>query len=253
VPPTVGGERSFIPGVNIGSTLPGSSPGELRIGADECRRWFAGIGALKLRAIRVYPIMPPHFYRELAEYNAAHTDAPIHLVQGVWIPQEEFLETRDLYTRTVRDGFKRELREASAAAQGDFTRSRRRGVAWGEWTADVSRRLLGYSIGVGWDAAAIVDSDRKNAARPPFAGNYFVASEAASPTESWLAEMLETVASAEAERRGTIPLTFTNWVTTDPPDHPDEPLAREDLAGVDANHVKPTAAWSGGYFASYHA
>jgi hypothetical protein len=250
---TAGGERSFIPGVNIGSTLPGSSPGELRIGADECRRWFAEIGALKLRAIRVYTIMPPHFYRELAEYNAAHVDAPLYLVQGVWIPEEEFLKTRNLYAPAVRDGFKRELREASAALHGDFTRSRRRGVAWGDWTADVSPWLLAYSIGVEWDATAIVASDRENAGRTPFAGRYFVASETASPTESWLAEMLETVAAAEAERGVTIPLTFTNWVTTDPLIHPDEPLGREDLVGIDANHVRPTADWSGGYFASYHA
>jgi hypothetical protein len=36
-------------------------------------------------------------------------------------------------------------------------------------------------------------------------------------------------------------------------EHPDEWLDREDLVGVDANHVLPTDAWPGGSFASYHA
>lgn len=250
---TAGGQRCFIPGVNIGSTVPGSSPGELRLGAGECRRWFSEIAALNLRAIRIYTIMPPSFYEELAAHNAAHSDAPLYLVQGVWIPEDEFLATRDLYAGAVRGGFKQELADASAAVHGDFSRSRRRGVAWGEWTTDVSPWLLSYSIGVEWDAAAIAASDKKNAGRDLFSGRYFAASEAASPTESWLAEMLDAVASAEAARGVTLPLTFTNWVTTDPLSHPDEPLAREDLVGIDANHISPTAAWPGGYFASYHA
>ena len=33
----------------------------------------------------------------------------------------------------------------------------------------------------------------------------------------------------------------------------DEPLAAEDLVGVDANHVRATDAWPGGTFASFHA
>ena len=250
---TAGGDRSFIPGVNIGATVPGSLPGELRIGAAECRRWFAQIAALKLRAIRVYTILPPSFYQELAAYNEAHPDTPLYLIQGVWIPEEEFLETRDLYDTTVRNGFRREIKDASAALHGELTRSRRRGVAWGEWTADVSQWLLSYSIGVEWDAGSIVVSDKKNAGRAPYRGRYFAAGDAASPTESWLAEMLDATASAEARHGLTMPLTFTNWVTTDPLAHPEEPLKYEDLVSIDANHIAPTAAWPGGYFASYHA
>jgi hypothetical protein len=65
--------------------------------------------------------------------------------------------------------------------------------------------------------------------------------------------MLDTTAAQEASRGRTMPLTFTNWPTTDPLDHPDEPLDREDLVAVDANHITVSAEWPGGYFASYHA
>ncbi len=250
---TTGGQRSFIPGVNIGSTVPGTSPGEVSIGPEECRRWFSQIGELQLRSIRIYTILPPHFYEELVAYNEAHPDAPLYLLQGVWIPEEEFLGGHDLYSKAVRKGFERELEDTVAAVHGDFSRARRRGVSWGTWTADASPWLLAYSIGVEWDPVATEASDDKNRGREPFRGRYFSATDAASPTESWLAEMLETVAAAEAARGITLPLTFTNWPTTDPLHHPDEPLGREDIVGVDANHIAATDEWPGGFFASYHA
>ena len=50
-----------------------------------------------------------------------------------------------------------------------------------------------------------------------------------------------------------MPIALVNWPTTDPLRHPQEPLEQEDLRGLDANHVLPTAAWPGGTFASYHA
>ena len=250
---TAGGERSFIPGVNIGATVPGASPGEMHIGAGEFRRWFQQIGELQLRAVRVYTIMPPSFYEELVAYDQAHADAPLYLIQGVWIPEEAFLAGHDLFDAEVRGGFRRELDGAVAAVHGDLSRTRRRGSAWGAWTADASRWLLAYSIGVEWDPIATAASDVKNRGRKPYRGRYFVAAGEASPTESWLAEMLDTVAAAAAARGVSLPLTFTNWPTTDPLRHLDEPLGQEDLVGIDADHIAATAAWPGGYFASYHA
>ena len=50
----------------------------------------------------------------------------------------------------------------------------------------------------------------------------------------------------------SVPLTFTNWPTTDPFRHPEEPLGAEDLVGIDANHIAVSPGWPAGYFASYH-
>jgi len=60
------------------------------------------------------------------------------------------------------------------------------------------------------------------------------------------------MASAVAATGWTVPIAFANWPTTDPLRHPNEPNPHEDLVGVDANHVLPTASWPGGTFASYH-
>jgi hypothetical protein len=250
--PTASGRRAFIAGVNLGSTIPGKLPGELATRATDYRRWFPQMSALGLRAIRVYTILRPCFYTELAAYNRTHADAPLYLVQGVWIPEEQFLAGHDLYAPAVRSGFLREIDDAVRAVHGGLRRSPRRGVASGAWTADVSPWLLAYSLGVEWDPVATKASDKKNAGTPRFRGRYFSSTAGASPTESWLAAALDRCAADEARRGLTVPLTFTNWPTTDPLSHPDEPLAGEDLVGVDAAHIRARAAWPAGFFASYH-
>jgi hypothetical protein len=250
---TVSGRRSFIAGVNLGSTIPGTQPGELAVSAADYRRWFPQMAALGLRAVRVYTILPPSFYQELAAYNAAHRDAPLYLVQGVWIPEEQFLAGGDLFAPAVRDGFAGEIDDAVRAVHGELGREERGGVAHGAWTADVSRWLLAYSLGVEWDPRATLASDEKNAGRPAFRGDFFSSTADASPTETWLAVALERCAAEEAARGLTVPLTFTNWPTTDPLSHPDEPLDQEDLVSVDAGHIRASKAWPAGFFASYHA
>jgi len=135
---TADGDRPFVAGVNIGATTPGHSPGELAVSAEDYRRWFGEISALGLRSVRVYTILPPAFYTELEAYNTAHPSEPLYLLQGVWIPEERFYETQDLYDSDVYQGFKDEITDAVKAVHGELTRPKTPGHASGTWTADVS-------------------------------------------------------------------------------------------------------------------
>ena len=250
---TASGERDFIAGVNLGSTVPGYSPGEQAISREDFRRWFPQMVDLGLRAVRVYTIMPPEFYEELLAHNQARPDRPLYLLQGIWMPENEFLDTEDLFHPSVRLGFREEITTAVGVVHGDIDLPGNPGHAWGRYEADLSPWLLGWAIGVELDPVAVRNSDRANETQPRYVGEYFGSAVEASPTESWLAEMLDLVASLEVERGVTNPLTFVNWPTTDPLAHPDEPDEVEDLVGVDANNISPTDRWPGGFFASYHA
>ena len=245
-------ERDFVVGVNLGSTIPGHSPGELAIRAEDYRRWFPQMADLGLNAVRVYTILSPHFYEELAAYNASNPDRPIYLVHGVWIPEERFLATKDLFDVLVREEFRKEISDTVAAVHGDLVRPERPGHAGGSYSADVSPWVLAYSIGVELDPQTAFASEQANGNRTPFIGQFFTVTPDANSIESWLAEMLDHLAAEEACRGRTMPVTFTNWVTTDPLEHPDDPDWREDLVGVDANHIRATEAWPSGFFASYH-
>lgn len=250
---TAGGVADFIPGVNVGSTVPGHWPGELAVPVTEYRRWFRDIGTLGLRSVRIYTIHPPAFYDELAAFNRAHPDAPLYLVQGAYLPDDEYVREGDLFAPVVEGAFRAELTDVSRAVHGELDRPDRPGVASGRWRSDVSAWVLAYVIGTELAPVAVQASDQRNGGRPAVSGAYFASRPGATPTERWMAGMLDHLATEEAGRGRTMPLAFVNWATTDPLRHPDEPLPREDLVGVDANNVVPNGAWPGGYFASYHA
>jgi hypothetical protein len=248
-----GGDVDFITGVNVGPTVPGTQPGELAVSAEVWRRWLPMMAEAGFHAIRIYTVQPPHFYEELRAYNEAHPERPLYLVHGVWIPEEEFSATRDLFAAKVRERFHRDIADAVGVIHGEAVLPERKGYASGTYTADVSPWLISWALGIEMPAGLTLRSDRRNAGRAPYEGQYVSATAEASPTESWLAEGLDLVAALEAERGITVPLTFSNWPTTDPLEHPAEPLPRrEDLVGIDANHLE-ASNWPGGYYASYHA
>lgn len=250
---TAGGDVEYWAGVNLGSTIPGHSPGELAITREHYRRWFAQMGELGVRVVRPYTIHPPHMYEELRAYNLAHPDAPLYLVMGIYLPDESYLETHDLFSDASTEAMKAEVRDASAAVHGQLTRPPTPGRASGTWTADVSDWVAAWIVGVEWDPEATVASDAKNADRPAHEGRYFVSTADATPTERWIAARMDELAGYEAGSGRCMPIALANWPTADPLRHPEEPLEREDILSVDANNVVPQSDWTAGTFASYHA
>ncbi|ROR90044.1 hypothetical protein [Nocardioides aurantiacus] len=252
---TASGAKTFLPGINLGSTTPGHQPGEIdHLDAATYRTWFSQMHDLGIRVVRVYAAHPPAFYDELDRFNRAHPTAPLYLVQGVYLPDESYTEAgRTLYTPSVDRAFTEELRETSAAVHGDLTRPEQPGHAGGTWRTDVSRWVVSWIVGVEWDPEGTRRTDRREAGAAYEPGRYFAATRDATATERWIARHLDVLATAEAAHGTSVPVAFANWPTTDPLTHPTEPLPAEDLVGVDAMHVLPTRAWPGGTFASFHA
>jgi hypothetical protein len=243
----------FWPGVNLGATIPGAQPGEVAPARADYARWLDGMGRLGARVVRVYTILRPGFYDALAAYNRAHPKAPLHFIQGVWIPEDEFIASQDAYAPAVTNGFESEMDDAVAVVHGMASLPQRPGHAGGRYRSDVSRWLLAWSPGVEWDPYATRATDDEHAGIAPYQGRYITATPDASPMESWIAARLDHLASVEAAHGWSRPMTFTNWLTVDPLSHPQEPLEQEDLVSVDATHIRATGAWPGGFFASYHA
>ncbi|MDH3249719.1 MAG: hypothetical protein OEQ47_12190 [Acidimicrobiia bacterium] len=249
---TSGGDRDFHAGVNVGATVPGRFPGELAVDAATYRRWFEQMSDFGFTSIRVYTMLPPHFYAELRAHNLESPDRPLYLVHGAWPPEEEIVAGRDFWDPHVVETFRQELSDLVDVVHGNADIEERPGRAHGTYQHDVSPWLMAWAVGIEWDASAVLASDEGNAGIEQYRGRYFEATAGASPTENWLAMMLDQVAGAEASYGRAMPLAFVNWVTTDPLAHPEEPLEREDLVGVDPMHVRPTDDWPGGYFAGYH-
>ncbi|WP_245665154.1 hypothetical protein [Actinoplanes subtropicus] len=244
---TASGAQTFLPGVDLGDTTPGHVPGDPSISAAQYRAWFAAMGQLGIRVVRIYTVHRPAFYAQLAEYNRANPDRPLYLMQGVALPNDAYIARKNLYDKQVTRAFAAELSDAAKAISGDLDTSD------GAWDTDVTPWLAGWIIGTEFDPYALKVSDRRNRDAKPVSGRYFRSTEGANPTERWLAARMNELARYQAARGLSEPIAFVNWPTTDPLRHPQEPLPQEDLYQLDANHVAPTENWPAGTFASYHA
>ncbi|QQE76414.1 hypothetical protein KDJ56_11335 [Brevibacillus composti] len=241
----------FVKGINLGASLPGRYPGELPIAKEDYLRWFGMMHELGTRAVRIYTIHQPVFYEALVEFNRKHANDPLYLIQGIWSPEEALIEKKDAFLPEIRTEFRNEIEYAVGAVYGDITIPERSGKASGTYSANAGPYLLAWHIGTEWDPEMVKITNEKRAEEPRYQGDHFQASAEASAFESWLAEMLDLAAEQEAMRGWQHPVTFTNWVTTDPLEHPGEPMLHEDMVSVDPTHIEPIR-WEAGYFAAYH-
>lgn len=248
------GDRTFLPGINLGGSLPGRLAGDFSsLDGEEFGGWIAQMRQLGIRVVRVHDLMPPAFYDALHHYNSEHATDPLYLVHGVRVPDTSYADgTSTLYDERVTRPFAAQVLDAVAAVHGDLAYAATDGQTPPVWTSDVSPWVVAWILGQDWDPGVVERTDGTGSPEEG-GGTYVAATRDATPTERWLAGHLDALAGALAERGTSVPLSFVNWPTTDPLAHPDEPLPREDAVGIDAEHVQPTDRWPGGVFATMHA
>lgn len=242
----------FSKGVNMGAALPGTDPGELPITKEHYLQWFQQIQDMGANTVRVYTILQPVFYEALVEYNQRHTDQPLFFIQGVWAPEEELIEQKDAYIEEIYQHFQSDIAYAVGAVYGNADIPEQFGKASGTYRFNAGPYLLGWQIGTEWDPTMVKNTNELHKDKTHYEGTHFSSKPEASPFENWLAEMLDHLAKLESQYGWMHPLSFTNWVTTDPLTHPGEVLVAEDMVSVDATHIDGHN-WPAGYFAAYHA
>lgn len=244
-------EKMFIKGVNIGAAKPGSFPGDLSITEDEYIRWFKQIAEMNADSIRVYTILKPEFYDALYEYNKK-ASKPLYLFQGVWINEDDILKYQNAYNPVIKNNFENDIKSTIDIIHGNARIPFKRGNASGTYKKDVSPYVMGWILGMEWNPNFVLNTNRLNSNIDTFNGKYLYIKNA-SPFETFLAQTGNYTIDYETEKYGMQrPISFTNWVTTDPLKHPNEPLKDEDKASVNTEHVKRKNSFKPGLFASYH-
>lgn len=262
----------FVKGINLGAALPGSFPSEFPTDVATYRAWLDTMGALGANAVRLYTLLPPEFYRALAQHNAAAGARKLHLIQGVWT---ELPDRHDFSDPKFVSEFDDEIARVIDAIHGDLVLAPRPGHAAGYYDADVSGSLLAYIVGREWEPYAVVDYDAMRPGPCSWSGTWFTTS-GGKAMECFVTERLDFAAGYEARRyRSLHPLTFANWPTLDPLRHPTESSRDEedawkkqygipfpealkeqpwnnDEVSLDATLVHPTESMAAGLFAAYH-
>ncbi|WP_440770865.1 hypothetical protein [Natronorubrum sp. DTA28] len=243
-----GFEPLDVRGVNLGMGKPGRFPGEAAITREEYDRWLEAIGELHATVIRVYTVHPPAFYEALAAYNR-RADDPLYLLHGNWIGEQRLHDAGDAFRLSdeLADG----LRTVVDVVHGEATLPDQPGLAHGTFDTDVSNYVLGYVAGIEWPPAVVLETNDRN--EPGKYEGTYLRSTTERPFERWLAGGLDaTVAYETAEYGVQRPVAFTNWVTTDPLEHPYEPYPMEDAVSIDPDALVPTSDFEAGTFAAYH-
>lgn len=245
-------EAITIKGVNMGMGKPGHFPGEAAITEAEYYRWFEQIGEMNANTVRVYTLHPPDFYNALKHYNDNH-DEKIYLFHGAWINEEKLEESLDAFEEENLRDFQEEMRTLVDVIHGNKIVEPRAGHASGTYRADVSEYVIGWILGIEWYPHMVVNTNEQYDDLGDFEGEYYE-TKGASAFEYWLAEQMELVTAYEMDEYKWIrPMSFTNWVTTDILEHPDEPSEDEDLVSVDPNVIYTKGEMTGPeQFASYH-
>lgn len=243
----------FIAGVNIGAAKPGYFPGEFGITHDDYLRWFKQIGELGVNTIRVYVAQMPGFYHALSEYNGT-TEHPLYLLHGIYINEADVEEYYDAYKdEKIINDFKADIRNVIDIIHGNASVKKTKGNADGVYTADISQYVIGLIPGIEWEAGFVTGTNENNPQKTDYDGAYLYTQDA-SPFEVFLAEAVDEAIAYEAKKYGEQrPVAVSNWVTTDPLEHPNEPNPEvEDAVSVNVEHIHAKDGYKPGFFASYH-
>lgn len=246
-------ESVFLTGVNVGATSPGLFPGDLTVSYEEYYRWFEAIRAMNVNSIRVYTILRPQFYNALLDFNK-QAESPLWLFQGVWMNEADIQSLGDVYAQNgkIAAEFIADSKSAVDIVHGNTTLPVRAGFASGEYSADVSPYLAGWILGIEWDPKLVISTNDNNPDKNHYEGAYAY-TLGATPFEAFLCSVGDAVISYQTEKyKLQAPVGFTNWVTTDPLTHPNEPHEDEDLVTVNVENIQFRDMFHSGHFACYH-
>lgn len=246
-------EKVFWKGVNIGAGEPGLFPGELTISYDDYLRWFGYISEMNCNCIRVYTTMRPQFYQALYDFNST-AENPLYLFHGVWMDEDDITTYADVYAENekIKNEFIQDALNCVDVVMGNAVLPERAGFASGTYTADVSRWLAGWILGIESDPKFIQSTNDLNPDKSTYEGTYLY-TYGATPFEAFYCEAGDKVISYMTENYGIqCPVAFANWVTTDPLSHPQEPHEDEDLLTFNTESIKSRSSYKSNLFASYH-
>ncbi|HEX4560774.1 MAG TPA: tetratricopeptide repeat protein [Gemmatimonadales bacterium] len=261
----------YLRGINLGAALPGKFPTEFPQVESTYTRWLSLMAAAHANVVRVYTVHPPVFYRALKDWNLAHPDQVLWLLQGVWA---EPPPRSDYDNPTWRADFLAEMRRVVDLVHGHALIGARPGHAFGHYDADVSAHTLAYLVGREWEPSTIVAFDALHPGDTTFAGRFLTLPHG-TPADRWMAAQCDSMLGLEWDLyHASRPIAYTNWPTLDPLHHPTEATAAEEVAlrrargtpanpglkeydndavALDAALVQRTAANLGGWYVSYHA
>lgn len=248
-----GWEDFEIRGVDLGAGIPGHFATDYAIDKETYLRWFQQIKDMGANTIRVYILLGTDFYEAFYEFNKDNPD-PLYLIHGVWIDDYVQNSHMDAFNSDYQGRFMEDARTIVDVIHGQRWIELGRLAGTGSYTRDISPWVLGYILGVEWEAPTVAYTDRTREGMGSFTGRYMSSTSDASAFEIMLAQVGNELFRYESVRYKEQRLVaFSNWPTTDPFTYPRAlQLFFEKYSSVDVEHITLEDTVVSGTFASYH-
>lgn len=261
--------KFYVAGVNFGAATPGHYPSRPPNDAAEYAAWLGHASGLNANVIRVFSLLPPSFYRAYGKHTAG--GGSLTLFQQIGFDEPP---NRDLFDAAFVERTRTRIRHVIDALHGRGEVPPDPGMAGGIYDQDVSAHVGAIIFGRGLEPSVVAQTNVLNAGERSHRGRYVQVAEG-TPTEVWVARMLDFVVQYETDTYNRQhPVAFANWPPLDPLTHPTEaPILQElryrlsrgeqglefpsgpqdddDVVAVDEAKLSATPAFTAGLFASY--
>lgn len=248
-----GWETLEIRGVDLGSSLPGTWSTDYAPDEETYLRWFGEIQAMGANTLRVYAVQNEDFYKALRSFNTG-SDTPLYLLQGIWVDDYAQNSHVDGYDDDFRQQLISDCKTAVDVIHGKrFLLTNDANGSSGFFRTDVSEWVLGYVIGAEWTDVTVAYTDEKYPEMPAYEGIYLSSSDEATPFETMLAEVGDTLIGYETGRyRQQRVVTFASGRTTDPFIYPEDitEFFRK-CAAIDVEHLRQEEGFEAGIAAGH--
>ncbi len=188
-----------LAGINLNSGKPGAFPGDSFISNEEYLRWFSYIKDLNVNCIRVQNIMPEGFYEALEQFNN-EKEEPLYILQGIYFNEVYLKDGYDPQTKDIHSKFIDYIEAVVNIVHGE-SYNRVNLNLFESYKTNVSKYVIGYTVGIEWQAHDLIYSEIMND-KAPYEGEYFYTGENASSFESFLAEAGDYVVEYETKSYG---------------------------------------------------
>lgn len=220
-------KKMYVAGVDIGAATPGHFASEPPTDINVYLDWLGKISDAGANCVRVYSILPPAFYRAFKQHNEASNSAKLYLLQGIWLGSGE---ATDVFSSSREAAALEEITSAIDVVHGRGDLPIRRGFVGGLYSVDISDYVLGFLLEREVPPHWVLANNRANAQNTAYGGKY-VTLESGSPTEAWVARLMDLAVSHEVDQYNyQHPIAFVNSPALDPIAHPSESTLPEEIA-----------------------
>jgi len=241
-----GWEKFYVTGVNLGPVAPGFYPASPPNSYKTYAAWLKMAREANANTVRAYGLMHPAFYRAFRHQRGEGGKLTLYQQIAVDVPPGN-----DLYDPKFIEDTKREVRYVVDALHGRGEVPPRLGKSSGVYDGDISAAVSGILFGREFDPVITTQTNLSNPSKKKYDGKY-VSVVDASPTQAWVAEMLDYLVDYETETyNAQHPVAMINWPRTDGLFHPTE-SGRTNASGLDEAKFRVQPAFHAGLFASYH-